>query len=622
MQENGTDNLGADKLGTLKAALAGTHRGRAGGIGLILLCLVVYLPGLFALPPVDRDEVRFAQASRQMFESAVFPAAQKDPARHGGGLVVPMVQDRPRLNKPPFIYWAQAASAALFTGGNPFRDAIWMYRLPSLFAAIAVVVMTRRLGTAMFDRAAGNLAAVFIAVCPVVAWEARQARADMVLLAWTMLAMLQLWRIYARDLSHLFGSTEGESERAPSGLKSAILFWIAIGGGIMTKGPITPIVAALTAVGISIGSRRWRWLLDLKPWFGLPIVALMVGPWVYAVARHIGFDKYWDTIYRETIGRSTDAAEGHWGPPGYHFVLMPLLLWPASVLTGLGLIVAARLALTRSSAATPDSGSVRDKVRAAIAAQTGHPAYLYLLSWIIPAWLIFEIVSTKLPHYTMPMYPALAILSARAILAADAKALPGVESRWTRTGFILWLILGAGIVFGAAGLVVTRLVAFPASIAGMIGLILLGFVGTLLMLQALGASWRAILGRRFARAAISGVLVMLLLWVVMVPAALPRLMGFTTSIMTELDRIDPGAARPIAAVGYHEDSLIFMTRGRLDRLDAASIPTWFAQHPRGILVRERGQAATGTSLKEVGSASGFNYSKGRTQHVAIEEIAP
>jgi len=73
---------------------------KAGGLGLIVLCLLVYIPGLWTIPPVDRDESRFAQASRQMLESGTLE-----------GWVVPMVQDRPRLNKPPLIYWLQAGSA-------------------------------------------------------------------------------------------------------------------------------------------------------------------------------------------------------------------------------------------------------------------------------------------------------------------------------------------------------------------------------------------------------------------------------------------------------------------------------------------------------------------------------
>ena len=116
----------------------------------MLLCLAVYLPGFASIPPVDRDESRFAQASRQMFESVALPEGALRSGWHDGGLIVPMIQDRPRLNKPPLIYWLQAASAAAFTGGDPERDAIWMYRGPRLLGAVAAVLLTWRLGLGLF----------------------------------------------------------------------------------------------------------------------------------------------------------------------------------------------------------------------------------------------------------------------------------------------------------------------------------------------------------------------------------------------------------------------------------------------------------------------------------------
>ena len=99
----------------------------------MLLCLAVYLPGLVSIAPVDRDECRFAQASRQMFEAAALPVAELDLRHdeqtrapvglHAGGWAIPMYGTTPRLNKPPLVYWLQVASAWVFTGGSPLNDA-------------------------------------------------------------------------------------------------------------------------------------------------------------------------------------------------------------------------------------------------------------------------------------------------------------------------------------------------------------------------------------------------------------------------------------------------------------------------------------------------------------------
>src|SRR3982750_3810102 len=79
-------------------------------------CLLLYLPGIAAIPPLDRDEARFAQATRQMLGTGDFLRIR--------------FQDEARNKKPAGIYWLQAGSVSLFS--TPGSTAIWPYRLPSL----------------------------------------------------------------------------------------------------------------------------------------------------------------------------------------------------------------------------------------------------------------------------------------------------------------------------------------------------------------------------------------------------------------------------------------------------------------------------------------------------------
>src|ERR1700686_1824459 len=101
---------------------------------LTLLCLLLYLPGISAIPPLDRDEARFAQATRQMLETGDFLRIR--------------FQDEARNKKPAGIYWLQAAAVSAFS--TPSATAIWPYRLPSLLGAMAAVLLTFALGTALF----------------------------------------------------------------------------------------------------------------------------------------------------------------------------------------------------------------------------------------------------------------------------------------------------------------------------------------------------------------------------------------------------------------------------------------------------------------------------------------
>src|SRR5579883_1827863 len=134
---------------------------------LILLCLGLYLPGIAALPVLDRDEARFAQATRQMLESGDFLRIR--------------FQDEARNKKPVGIYWLEAASVAALSDAE--STAIWPYRLPSLLGAVVAVLLTFALGSALLGREAALLGAALLASALGLVAEAHLAKTDAVLLA-------------------------------------------------------------------------------------------------------------------------------------------------------------------------------------------------------------------------------------------------------------------------------------------------------------------------------------------------------------------------------------------------------------------------------------------------------
>src|SRR6202165_522723 len=115
-------------LGALLDFLAASHA-RAVAF-LVAICLVSYLPGFFNIPPVDRDEARFVQATKQMIES--------------GDYVDIRFQDEVRYKKPIGIYWLQGAAveAAEAVGVPRARQRIGLYRIPSLVGAIRAAAVT------------------------------------------------------------------------------------------------------------------------------------------------------------------------------------------------------------------------------------------------------------------------------------------------------------------------------------------------------------------------------------------------------------------------------------------------------------------------------------------------
>ncbi len=611
-----------------------------GALGLVALCLVVYLPGFFALPPVDRDESRFAQASRQMLESVALPVEQRDPALHSGGLIIPRLQDRDRLTKPPLIYWLQATSAAVFTLGRPLLDAIWMYRIPSLLAAIAAVLLTWRLGTSLFDSRTGRLAAALLACCPIVAWEARQARADMVLLALSTSTMLALWKTWTGvPIAPSSAPSDAPSGSPPSAphpvtpspahLGWPILFWLSLSLAILTKGPITPLIAALTVLALSLISRRGRWILELRFELGVPILLAIVAPWVIAVGERVGWDTYFKTVTDETLGRVASARESHWGPPGYHTILLPVLFWPGSLMTAAGIALAFRQGLThltnraRQQAANSPSPTLAARLRSLKDLRPAHAPYLFCLCWILPAWLVCELVTTKLPHYTLPMYPAIALLSARAVLAAEAALLPAHRERARRIGAALWLAIGFVLALGMVLLIVyARQILVEGSSAADLLVQALAIAAMVVALWNLRLARHALRAGRWLRAQLAGLFAFMVTWIVLAGWGIPPAINLSRDLVRQIGFNDPHSTRPVAAINYHEDSLVFLTRARVERISASELDGWLAAHPDGLVVMPHLSRESPRGLRVVGGANGFNYSKGRFLRLAVMQRAP
>lgn len=585
------------------AAMERTARSVRAGLLLVALLLAVYVPGLFSIPVVDRDEARFAQASRQMFESLVATEDARETrpiertstgalagGRHAGGWAVPMVGERPRLAKPPLIYWVQSASGAVLTGFDPLADRIWHYRIPSVLSAIGACLITWRLGVGMGHARAGWLAAALLGVSPMVVWDAHQARADQLLLFCTTAAMGAMMALRT-------GSGSGPRARwwMPA------VFWIAVGAGILTKGPITPMIAALAAATVSWIARDWRWLRRTRPLLGVVILTSMLAPWVVASARIVGWDTLTSIWFDETIGRSAESKEGHWGPPGYHLVLLAVLFWPGSLVTLHAVKRAWGRAIERPEG-LPFLARWRGR---AVADDAG----LFLLAWVVPSWLVFEMVGTKLPHYTLPLYPPLALLTARAVFDLADRAHVPVKPVPPRGGLVVWVLIGVALTVspvlvarldGSAGLVVM------ASAGALVSIALTVFAARCVRASILRTHGLAIMATVAFAATLLGVVL---------PHARP--LHVTEQLAGLIRRGPPGA--PVASVGYHEDSLTFATRARLVRLSPDRVVDWADQNPAGVLILPA-DALAPAGWTELGRVDGINYSKGDRVELVVYHL--
>ena len=528
-----------------------------------LLTLVAALPSLLLLPPLDRDESRYAQATSQMLES--------------GDFVDIRFQNDPRWKKPVGIYWMQAATVAL-TSNVEDRD-IWAYRLPSLIGAILAAFAVAWAGAALFGQRAGFLAGAILGTCFLLSSEAGIAKTDAMLCGAVTLSMAGLARIY-------MATRAGEIPRRPH----KFLFWFGLGLSILVKGPIGLIVVAPAMLMLSIWDRDIRWMRRLGWGWGVPLVALLVGPWAIAItiATDGGFWK--EAIGHDLGGKITGAAESHGGFFGMYAVLAPLLLFPATLLL---------------PAALSTGWSRR-----------AEPAIRFMVCWLVPAWLIFEIAPTKLWHYTLPTFGAIALLMAAALtrpigtISRRVGAALAVFAAVLICGVTVYGLTVWGTSTAQTWATITIVCAALAGIGGAFVLLNRAAVSALLISIAFGIT---------AHAALAGTLRQLrplsvapLLVRAMEDAGLAPDQGLT-----------PG---PVAITGFHEPSFVFLTGKDTELTDAAGAAKALAEGRPAIVEAHDAAAfrqamtATGTVGRAVSTVRGHNYSSG--DDVALTLYAP
>src|SRR5499433_3043176 len=197
---------------------------------LLLVTFISVLPGFFSIPPTDRDESRFAQATKQMIET--------------GEYVDIRFQDEVRYKKPVGIYWLQAGvvKTAQALGVPQAISTIWLYRIPSLIGAIAAVLLTYWAALAFVSPRAAVLAGLMMASCVLLGIERLLAKTDALLLMTVVAAMGAMGRAYLRQRRQ-------QLETGGSWMLGAI-FWTALGAGVLLKGPLVVMVVALAALAL------------------------------------------------------------------------------------------------------------------------------------------------------------------------------------------------------------------------------------------------------------------------------------------------------------------------------------------------------------------------------------
>jgi 4-amino-4-deoxy-L-arabinose transferase-like glycosyltransferase len=327
---------------------------------LIYACLSI---GKFVLPATDRDESRFAQASKQMVET--------------GDCWSIKFLDQPRNKKPIGIYWVQAGfvKIAQFLGVKNAEIRISIYRLPNILAGFGMLLAMFFLFRGMIGEKPAAMATTFMAISLLTVVESFLAKTDTVLLMLVVIQQGLLARWYTAQLA---GQRHNSFELS--------VMWIIMALAVLIKGPIAPVIFLLTILTLRFGFKADVKLRSLEWIKGVVILALVNVPWFAMVQWKSSGAYAAHAIGVDFIPKLLKGQESHGFYPGYYTLTAFILLWPGSLLV---------------FRALPNWWGLRKNFMAQ-----------FFLAWLVPSWVMFEMIPTKLPHYVLPLIPAIWFLTA------------------------------------------------------------------------------------------------------------------------------------------------------------------------------------------------------------------
>jgi 4-amino-4-deoxy-L-arabinose transferase-like glycosyltransferase len=344
---------------------------------LFFACTVFHVLGTWSVPLIDRDEPRFAEASREMIER--------------GDYIVPYFNNQLRLDKPPFAYWAQVASYRIF-GENDFAA-----RFPSTIAAALVALSILAFGKRIGRQRVGWWAAIIFTLSLQTFLHAKAAVADMWLVLFVTLAH---WGGY-----ELIENRKSKIENRKT--KWWFILYLSLALGFLAKGPIawTPL---LTIAAMKYFSRDIELARQFKFVRGILLMLAIVALWGVPAVMQTHGEFFTIGIGRHVVGRSFGAMEGH----GANSFGVYLLLLPFYFVTIFASFFPWSIKLP---SLIKKLWQERHKSRLRASGYSGQ-VDIYLISGVAVIFVIFSLIKTKLPHYTLPAFPLLSLLIARHLI--------------------------------------------------------------------------------------------------------------------------------------------------------------------------------------------------------------
>jgi membrane-associated phospholipid phosphatase len=513
----------------------------------------------------DRDEPRFARAAVEMSAS--------------GDWLVPTFDGGWRLHKPVGIYWLMAPSVGAFGQHE------WAARLPAVLAAMAALGLTWWIGRRLAGDSAARWSMLALATAPLLMVCGSAATTDAVLVAFITAAMAALLARF----------------RGPPLPRAwwILIAGVAIGCALLVKGPLGLSVPLLAAAMAWFMLRRE---LARGFWLDLGIASLVAiavfAAWAIPADLRTDGAYHRFAIFNQVVERMSTVKESHGGGPWYYIPVVIAAFFPWTAL-----LPAAFAHLHRR----------------------GGLAHIYLYAWIAPTFVLLSLVATKLPHYILPIFPALA-LTIGLLLAADEH--DARERRLLALGG--WIALIIGLMIALALTLLPWLALLPSDAFGsgaqrtldalgrMDGLLAPLLAPALAFATLSALAGRALLRARARQGAIGMVTGMAALALALGLSTLPALERWKPSLpIAQAIRAATPSLSPVCTLDYDEPSLHFyLDRGPVRTIGGDQVRSWASDPRSGVLVLSRDELTRAEAdgqlpLREIASASGLDLANGR-----------
>ena len=473
-----------------------------------LLAAILYLPGLGRPALWEPDEGRYAEIAREMVVT--------------GDYVTPRDDFELYFEKPPLVYWTNAASIEMF-GVNEFA-----VRLPAALFSIGQVVVTAALAEVMFGATAGFFAALALALSPLFFGFARFATLDPAL-AFFLTAALAAFYLAAR----------ADSFSQPSARRWMLISAAMLALGTLAKGPVALLLGGAIPLAWLATERRMREIAQMPlVWCGLFFAAIVLPWFILMEARNPGFMRFF--FIHEHLERYTTSSEHGWGP----WFFIPIVIggaWPWMFFAPLG------WSAMRAGDVLPDRAP----------ASSPRSAASFLAIWFVVIFVFFSIPRSKLGSYILPALPPLAIVAGYGL--AQLRILDDARRRR-----LLAVIAIANLVLAAAVLVFLGLARAPISPALRLDGLLIADV------LAVGAVAAYLLGRIASRVAYAlGALALATLATLPLAARAREDASSITTYRNLAQAVQPYLAGDctLASYRHYVQSLPFYTRIRETRVE-------------------------------------------------------